>query len=161
MRLSHVFVMGVLVIVTPLAIAHLGPPQLQAQQLSPREGPAAGERPNPGRPRRRGRILQQLNLTQEQTQQLWAVRSQYQPQIRDHAQKTRAAQAELRQLLGSTASESEIKAKFQQVQQLRQTQQEVRMESILAMREILTPEQRQTFAKLMEQRRSQRRNRGF
>jgi Spy/CpxP family protein refolding chaperone len=102
-------------------------------------------RPTLRKGRRRGEVLQQLNLTPEQLQKLSAVRNQYQPLIRERAQSVRAAQRQLRRLLASDASESDVTAQYQQVQQLRQDLHQERFKSVLAMRQILTLEQRQAF----------------
>lgn len=161
MRLAHICLIGAILLGTPVAIAHWTTSHPLAQRMPPPDRPLEGERPNPRRLRERGGMIRRLNLTPDQAQQLWQLRSQYQPEIRDRAQRMQATQAELRQLMGSTATNDEVQAKFQQVQQLRQEKLQLRMESILAMREILTPEQRRTLIKELEQRRTQRRGRRF
>jgi Spy/CpxP family protein refolding chaperone len=60
--------------------------------------------------------------------------------------------------MAGNASADEIRAKHRQVQELRQQMEEVSFESMLAMREVLTPEQRSQFARLIEQRRANFRN---
>jgi Spy/CpxP family protein refolding chaperone len=164
MRFSPALVIGILTIaaVTALAVPLVLHPQFIAQQSSPSEAldPSThGDNAAPRGNRRRGEILQRLNLTQDQFKQLSVVRAQYQPLIRDRALTTRTTQAELRQLLSSAAPESEVKAKYQQLQQQRQDLQQIRFESVLAMRQILTLEQRQAFEAGLGRRRSSRRDR--
>jgi Spy/CpxP family protein refolding chaperone len=102
--------------------------------------------------------MEQLNLTEEQKQKLQAIQTQYKDQISQRKQAVRQATQELRDLMAGNASTDEIRAKHRQVQGLRQQMEEVSFESMLAMREVLTPEQRSQFARLIEQRRANFRN---
>lgn len=106
-----------------------------------------------------GAILQSLNLNAEQKRQLRTARQSFQPQIRERRLKILEAQAELDEMLAGTATDAVLKAKFQQVSQLRQDVQQLQFESVLAMRQILTPEQRKQFAAAMEKRREVRKQR--
>ena len=123
-------------------------PPLMAQSF---EGP-------PGHNWSKPRLMEELNLTQEQQQQLQAIRSQYKDQISQQQDELRQASEELRSLMTSDADANQIRPKHQQVQQLRQQLEALHFESMLAMREVLTPEQRQEFAQLMERRRDEFRN---
>jgi Spy/CpxP family protein refolding chaperone len=58
--------------------------------------------------------------------------------------------------MNSTASASQIRSKNQQVEELQQQLQKLRFESMLEMREVMTPEQRAKFVQLMQQRRQQK-----
>jgi Spy/CpxP family protein refolding chaperone len=89
-----------------------------------------------------GRILKQLNLTPEQLQKLKAIRDRQVTQIRDLSQQSRQANKELRDLLAGTESSSVIRSKHAQVLNLQQELQKQHFERLLAMREILTPQQR-------------------
>ncbi|HIK24411.1 MAG TPA: Spy/CpxP family protein refolding chaperone [Thermosynechococcus sp. M46_R2017_013] len=100
-----------------------------------------------------GANLENLNLTAEQRQRLQAVRQQYQAQMEQTRNQLRTAKEELRQMMGSNASEDQIRSKHQQVRQLENQLASLRFESMLAMRGILTPQQRQTLATQMQQRR--------
>jgi Spy/CpxP family protein refolding chaperone len=102
--------------------------------------------------------MEQLNLTQEQQQKLQGIQSQYKDQISQRKQAMRQANRELRDLMAGTASADQIRAKHQQVQDLRQQLEKVTFESMLASREVLTADQRKQFAQLMEQRRAKPRN---
>ncbi len=109
--------------------------------------------PGDYRGRGMGGNLDALNLTPEQRQQLQAVRQQYQSRIEQTRNQLRTAKEELRQMMSGTASEEQIRAKHQQVRELENQLASLRFESMLAMRSILTPQQRQSLATQMQQRR--------
>ncbi|WJI26705.1 Spy/CpxP family protein refolding chaperone [Thermosynechococcus sp. B1] len=100
-----------------------------------------------------GANLDNLNLTPEQRQRLKAVRQQYQGQMEQTRNQLRTAREELRQMMSGNASEDQIRSKHQQVRQLENQLASLRFESMLAMRGILTPQQRQALATQMQQRR--------
>lgn len=104
---------------------------------------------------RRGEMkgwLKQLNLSAEQIQKIKQIRSQYQGQLTQQRQAVQQAQRELKELMAGNASTEQVRQKFDQVQRLRQELADTRMESMLAIRKILNPEQRQKLADLMRQR---------
>ncbi|HEY9635980.1 MAG TPA: Spy/CpxP family protein refolding chaperone [Coleofasciculaceae cyanobacterium] len=111
-----------------------------------------------GEPRRGAsrqlKLMEQLNLTQEQKQKLQAIHSQYKEQISQSKQSLHQATEELKKLMAGNASAGEIRTKHQEVRRLRDQLEEVSFESMLAMREVLTPDQRSQFAQLMEHRRT-------
>lgn len=112
------------------------------------------------RPERgKARLMQELNLTSEQTQQIQAIRNQYQDRISQRWQAARQAQRELVDLMAGTASEAQVREKHRQVETLKQQVSQIRFDSTLAMREVLTPEQRRQFAERMENRRENFKNR--
>lgn len=111
--------------------------------------------------RRGGRMMEQLNLTPEQQQQLQAIRSKYQPQMSQKKQTLQQEQQELSRLMAGNASESQIRSQHERVQNLREELGNLRFESLLEMRTVFTSEQRQELAEMMQQRRGQmRENRG-
>lgn len=107
----------------------------------------------------RSRLFQELNLSQDQIQRLQAIRQQYKDRIDRQKQAVEQAQQELRALMAGTGSTNDIRAKYNQVKGLRQQLADTRFESMLAMREVLNPEQRQKFVELMQNRRGKFRNR--
>lgn len=107
----------------------------------------------------KGRILQELNLSDQQKQQLEEIKQKYQGQIQPLRENMKSFHKDLQTLMAGTASTNEIRAKHQQLDGLRQQMGNLRFESMLEMREILTPEQRSKFAQLMEQRRDSFRQR--
>lgn len=109
--------------------------------------------------RDRASLMQQLNLTPQQQQQLDTIRNNSRQQMSQRKQALRQAKQELGNLMAGTADENTIRAKYNQVQQLEQEMANLRFDSMLKMRTVLTPAQRQQFAQLMQQRRENYRNR--
>jgi periplasmic protein CpxP/Spy len=107
----------------------------------------------------RGEILQKLNLSRDQLQQISAIRQKYQPLIQDRTRTVRTTQAKLKDLMASSAAPSDVKAVFQELQNRRQELQQLRFESMLAIRQILTPAQRQIFETELNKRRAEKRDR--
>ncbi len=99
------------------------------------------------------RLTRDLNLTAEQRQRVQAIRQQYEPQVQPRREQIRRLRQELMNLLVSNASEPEIRAKRQQVEQLQQELNNLGFDQMLAIRQVLTPEQRQQLAQRMTQRR--------
>jgi len=132
----------------------------QPEQQRPEPGPAQNteEQPEQRRPERgpgrdKARLIQELNLTPEQTQRLQAIQNQYQEQVSQRRQAARQARQELFDLMAGTASESQVREKYRQVETLKQQAEDVKFSSLLAMREVLTPEQRRQFAERMQRHR--------
>jgi Spy/CpxP family protein refolding chaperone len=107
--------------------------------------------PQPRRTETRG-WLKELNLSPEQIQKIRQIRGQYQGRLTQQRQAVQQAQQELKELMTGNASTEQIRQKFDQVQRLRQELADTRMDSMLAIRKILTPEQRQKLADLLRQR---------
>lgn len=97
-------------------------------------------------------VAKELNLTQAQLQQIQGIRTKYKDQIAQTQQSLRQSEQELRTLMTGTAPESQVRSKYQQVQGLRQQLGNLRFESQLAMRQVLSPTQRRKVTQLMEQR---------
>lgn len=111
----------------------------------------ASERSNSDMPS--GRVLQQLNLSTEQLQKLKAIRDRDQTPMRELAKQSRQANKELRDLLAGTESSDVIRTKHTQVLNLQQELQKQHFETMLAMREILTPQQRSQLNEIMQKNR--------
>jgi periplasmic protein CpxP/Spy len=153
MLLSRAAVLTVLTVslgsAIALAVSHPLLPQAVAQN-----------RDRPNRPHRgMSRWIQQLNLSPEQMQQMQAIRNQYKDRMSQRAQALRQAQQQLQDLMAGNASEDQILAQYNQVETLRQQLGRVRFESMLRMRQVLTPEQRRQFAERMQNRRANLGNR--
>lgn len=103
--------------------------------------------------RRSEKFLEQLNLSDEQMQQLRAIRQKYRPQMQQLAERIRATGEDLRAMMQGDASDTALRMKHKEMANLRQQMGDLRFESMLAMRNVLTPQQRQEFAQLMQQRR--------
>lgn len=98
-------------------------------------------------------LLQELELNQAQQQQIEQIRSQYQQAMVRRQKNLHSAQQELINMMIGTDATDVIRTQQQQVVRLRQEIGELRFESMLAIREILTPEQRQKFAQIMRSNR--------
>jgi periplasmic protein CpxP/Spy len=119
---------------------------------------AQNQRPNrPGG--KEGGMFEKLNLSADQKQKMQAVRDQYKDQISQRMQAVRQARQELQTMMSGTATASQIREKHSQITGLKQQLEEVQLASTLAMRELLTSEQRSQLAQLMQQRRETAKNR--
>ncbi len=117
--------------------------------------------PQPGRgferlEERKGRLIEELNLSPQQQQQLEAIRQQRRAELENLKQRMKLLRQEMDQLLSSNAPEASLRAKFAEIQAVKQKMAEVRFEQMLATREVLTPEQRVKFQELASQRRLRR-----
>lgn len=104
-------------------------------------------------------IMEELNLSEAQSQKLATIRQKYQPQLRTLRDQMKTKRDEMRQLMGSNASSATIRAKNDEINKIRDKMENLRFESMMEMREVLTPDQRREFAQLMEQRRENARSR--
>jgi Spy/CpxP family protein refolding chaperone len=119
---------------------------------------AQNQRPNrPGG--KQGGMFDQLNLSADQKQKMQAISDRYKDQISQRMQAVRQARQELATMMTGTANASQMREKHRQIIGLRQQLEEVQFESTLAMREVLTPEQRSQLTQLMQQRRPTAKNR--
>lgn len=109
--------------------------------------------------RNQNRIFEQLNLTEEQTEKIIAIREQNQQEIRQSLQDLRNAQSELNKMITGTDTDNQLRQKHDKVLQLRKELAELQFNTILKIREVLNPEQLQQWSKLMEQRRESLKNR--
>lgn len=146
MSLRRVSVLTVLMlsIGSAFAFAHPNSPITQAIAQN------TEEQRRPGRDK--SQLFQDLNLTPEQNQQIETIQNQNREQISQRKQALRQARQELVELMAGTASESQIREKYSQVAALQQQVSDLRFDSMLAMREVLTPEQRRQFAEQKQNR---------
>lgn len=114
-------------------------------QASPGDRPASSDRM---------RGLQDLNLSADQMTRIQQIRTRYREQLKGDRDALRQADQDLRSLMAGTASDDQIRAKQRQVRDLRIKLGDAQFNSMLEMRNVLTPEQRQKFAQRMEKRRS-------
>jgi Spy/CpxP family protein refolding chaperone len=124
------------------------------QSIAQMPGRGRGE----GRGEVRGRLLEQLNLTDTQKQKLSGIRQKYSERIEQLQDSMQKAQEELFKMMAGTASVSDIRTKQQEVVRLREELGNVRFESMLEMRAVLTPEQRDRIGQMLHQRRDNWRN---
>ncbi|MDJ0588390.1 MAG: Spy/CpxP family protein refolding chaperone [Pleurocapsa sp. MO_226.B13] len=102
------------------------------------------------------RLLQQLDLTPEQSQQIEAIQADSETTAQELRQRIQTQHQEMRSLMTSDATTEELRAQYQQAQDLRQQLGDNRFETMLQIREVLTPEQRAEIAELMEQHRGRK-----
>lgn len=109
-----------------------------------------------GKGERMPRILEQLDLTPEQSQQIEAIKEQSQTAAQDIKEQLRTQRQELRSLLAGDTDIEQIREQHQEAQLLRQQLSNDRFETMLEIREILTLEQRARALELMEQHHNRR-----
>ena len=107
------------------------------------------------------KLLEQLDLTPEQSQKIDGIHEQFNSDNETLFQEMRTNYQEMRSLLASDASPEQLRQQHQKIQDLRQQLGTNRFEKMLQVREILTPEQRTKMAELMEQHRGRRGNPNF
>lgn len=103
-----------------------------------------------------GNLVKELNLSPDQIQRLQQIRKNSQGKTKERRQALQKARQELNQLLQGNASSDQIRQKRQQVQTLQSEVADSNFENTLAIREILTPEQRVKWQQLLQQRRQNR-----
>lgn len=98
------------------------------------------------------RIQSELNLSAEQNSKLEDLKDKAKFGTKEKRQAMEQCMQELEVLISGTASEAEVRAKFSELQKLEDAYAKARLEKILAVREILTPEQRKKFKNCFEKR---------
>ena len=98
-------------------------------------------------------LAKELNLSPEQIQKLQQLRKNTQGKNKERRQTLQAAKQELNQLIQGNASTDQVRQKRQQVQSLQREIADTNFENTLAIREILTPEQRVKLQQIRAQRR--------
>ena len=101
-------------------------------------------------------LAKELNLSREQIQKLQQLRKNTQGKNKERRQTLQAAKQELNQLIQGNASTDQVRQKRQQVQSLQREIADTNFENTLAIREILTPEQRVKLQQIRVQRRQDR-----
>ncbi len=108
---------------------------------------------------RKQKLVEKLGLEPFQQDQIRAIRSQYRPQMKSLREDIREQRQKLAQMMQNNNSESALRSQHNRIIGLRQDIQELRFEVMLKTREVLTQEQRQKWAELMQERRANRRAR--
>ena len=107
------------------------------------------------------KLLQQLDLTPEQSQKIEAIHQQFHTENETLYQEMQANHQQMRSLLASDASSEQLRQQHQKIQDLHQQLGGKRFESMLQVREILTPEQRAQMAELSAEHRGMRGGHNF
>ncbi len=105
---------------------------------------------------RMDKLLEQLDLTPEQSQKIEAIQNQSKTDTEALRSQMETQHQEMRSLLASDASTEQLRQQHQQVEKLHQQLDNNRFETMLRIREVLTSEQRAKIAELMEQHRDKR-----
>ncbi|MFM7875376.1 MAG: Spy/CpxP family protein refolding chaperone [Microcystis panniformis] len=108
----------------------------------------------------RERLIEQLNLTDDQKSKVAAIRQKYQEKTKKLRETLRSNEQELNSLLSNNASDRDIRAKHQQISRNRQEISNLQFESFLEIRQVLTPAQKTEFSQLMRERCPNSRNCG-
>lgn len=141
---------GVVIGFALLGVCTLGQWVGNALQPSVAQAP---ERPQ----RRRSGLFRDLQLSRQQRREIRAIRQQYGPQTREKAQLLRQTRKELKSMIAGEAPDAEVLAQFQSLEELTQEVLKLRFENMMAIRKVLTPNQRQQLAEKLAERRRQRR----
>ena len=120
------------------------------------------QRAKRGKKGRRGagfqKMLEQLDLSNEQSEQIKAIKERAQANGEGLREQMRAEKQEMRSLLQSDTSNAVLTQQHQKLQNLRQQLGNNRFETMLQVREVLTPEQRSKMAELIGQKSGRRGN---
>lgn len=130
---------------TPL-YAHIASAQSNTQVNSEFKIPAGGV----------GKLVKELNLSPDQIRRLQQLRTASRGKNLARRQALQTARQELSTLLQGNASADQIRQKRQQVQSLQREISDSNFENTLAIREILTPEQRIKLQQIVQQRQQNR-----
>ncbi len=103
--------------------------------------------------------LEQLNLTPDQEQEIEIIRERYQPQMQATRDQMRENMQRMGEMMSGSTSDNELRNQHNRILQARQEIGQMQFEQMLAIRNVLTPEQRAQFAQLMQERRQNYQNR--
>lgn len=106
---------------------------------------------------KKDKLMEKLNLTSQQQQQMESIRSKYEPQINSIRQQMRTEREKMSTMMANSESQNSLRAQHQSITALNQKMQNLRFESMLEMQQILTPQQRQQFSQMMGERRGNNR----
>ncbi|MEL6786725.1 MAG: Spy/CpxP family protein refolding chaperone [Cyanobacteria bacterium J06607_15] len=107
---------------------------------------------------RLNRLLQQLDLTPEQSEQIESIQAESRTAAQELKDQLETQDRGMRSLLTSDATVEQIRAEYQQAQAINQQLSDNRFEAMLQIREVLTSEQRAEAAELIESHRRRKRD---
>ena len=105
-----------------------------------------------GRGRGMERLFQELELSDEQSEQIEAIRSESETENEALRQQMQTERQQMRSLLAEETSTEQLQQQHQQLQDLEQQLGDRRFTTMLEIREVLTPEQRAELAELRQPR---------
>lgn len=106
-----------------------------------------------------GRFLDELNLSDRQKNDIKAIHDEYKVDMTSLREELRTQQQQLRDMMIGDSSRREIEIKHDNVASLHSEMSYLRFQSMLDMREVLTPVQRRKLAQLMDEYRDNMRSR--
>ena len=99
---------------------------------------------------------EQLNLSADQKAQIQQIRDQEKTASQSQRQQMKAAYEKHQSLMAGNASDDQIRQQYREVQALRQQAQDRRFDTMLKIRQVLTPEQRTKAAQLKKDHQGRR-----
>jgi Spy/CpxP family protein refolding chaperone len=109
------------------------------------------ERPRAGRRQQRPRLLQELNLSPEQIQQIRRINQSRRPQMLEAQRRLHEANRALdAAIYADSPNEADVQERMKEVQAAQAEIIKIRTASELAVRRVLTPEQLEKFRELRE-----------
>jgi protein CpxP len=133
-------------------IGGLSAAQLQAQSGRPGMGGGPGRNAGPHGDHAE-RLIETLDLSEAQVAQIRAIREGDRDTMQALHANLRTEREAMHDLMAGTASEAELRAQHEEIQTLHREVADLRFENMLAVRNVLTPEQRTDLSERMEQRR--------
>lgn len=101
---------------------------------------------------RKGQSFDGLNLTPQQQEQIQAIRDRAATSSERQRQELQASREQMRSLQQSNASPEQLRQQRQRIQELSRALSDQRFDTMLEMREVLTPEQRSQLQERMGER---------
>jgi protein CpxP len=98
-------------------------------------------------------LTEKLNLTFQQRQQIGSIRQKYKQPLSKLGKNLNLAQRELVKMMAGVESIETIRHQHQQITKLQQEIGELHLTSMLEIRQVLTPKQRQQFVRIMKSHR--------
>jgi Spy/CpxP family protein refolding chaperone len=135
-------------LVTASILVPMGSNIVFAQQEPPPPPTENNQAPPPPNGNPEPPWVKDLNLSDQQKEQIKTIHNQEIQETESLREQLTAAEQQLRSLFGSDASTAELQQQHHQIQKLQQKLDDRHFETILAERQILTPEQRAQLANL-------------
>ncbi len=102
----------------------------------------------------KGKIWRKLNLSTEQQKEMRGIRQKYKPQMSSLREQIQSEREKLDTMMKAEESETTLRNQHQKIVQIDQQIHNLRFESMLEMRSVLSSEQRQEFQEMMNERRA-------
>ncbi|MCT7978097.1 Spy/CpxP family protein refolding chaperone [Laspinema olomoucense] len=141
--------------------AYAAPQSFGEQTIAQRPGGNHRDRGSEGGDQWAGKEgwLDQLNLTAQQQQDIQAIRDRYETQMQASREQMRQSMERMGQMMSDNTSDNDLRNQHNEILQMRQQIGQMQFEQMLAIRNVLTAEQRVQFAQLMQERRQNHQNR--